>query len=804
MPTVASSQSTQAVHEPRGLTTQQASEQRKTCGYNELPTSKPRTIFQIAGNLMREPMLLLLVGCAAVYLLLGDAKEAAVLGALVVVVIGITLYQEQKTERALDALRDLSSPRALVVRDGVRVRVPGREVVEGDLLIISEGDRVPADGVLLEAVSLTTDESLLTGESVPVDKNSSAGSEAMQRPGGDGSSFIYSGTLVTGGHGIARVKAIGVQTELGRIGTSLATVQNEATLLQRDTRHIVRIVATGAIALCTVLVVAYGLLRGGWLRGFLAGLTLAMGILPEELPVILTVFLALGAWRMSKLGVLTRNMPAIETLGAATVLCVDKTGTLTLNRMSIQKLWADGNLFDAATAGSFPEQFHELAEFGLLASRTEGFDPMETGIKQFGQTQLADTEHLHRDWSHVREYPLAPGLLAMSEVWTSPAGDRLVIAAKGAPEAILDLCHTTSEVALIIGQQVNLLAQQGLRVLAVAKAYFTPVLPDHQHDFPFQFIGLLALADPVRPTVPAAVRECATAGIRVVMITGDYPATALSIARQSGLPDTGILTGAELEAMPEAELLGRLRHVNVFARAMPEQKLRLVNALKAAGEITAMTGDGVNDAPALKSANIGIAMGQRGTDVAREAADLVLIDDDFTSIVHSIRMGRRIYDNLKKAMTYVLAIHVPIAGLSVIPIFFQWPLILEPIHIAFLELIIDPACSIVFEAEPEEPDVMQRPPRALTERLFNRRTVMVSLAQGLGILCLLLAVFATALYRGQAPEDARAITFTSLVLANLALIHANRSWSRHFFTLLRSPNAAQGWGREAESFAVQD
>jgi Ca2+-transporting ATPase len=785
------------VSEFRSLTGQEALERLKEVGYNELPTAKPRTILQIAGNVMREPMLLLLVACAVIYLVLGDAREATILGSLVVVVIGITLYQEQKTERALDALRDLSSPRALVIRDGSRIRIAGREVVPGDLLVVSEGDRVAADGVLLRAANLSTDESLLTGESVPVRKSAGEDSgNAMPRPSGEDLPFVYSGTLVVRGHGIARVKATGIQTELGKIGKSLANVEQEPTLLQQDARRIVRIVASGAVALCALLVVAYGLLRGGWLRGFLAGLTLAMAILPEELPVVLTIFLALGAWRLSKLGVLARNMPAIETLGAASILCVDKTGTLTLNQMAIQKLFAQGESFDVTTLGlgtRLPETFHELVEFGLLATRTEGFDPMDIGVRRFGEMTLEGTEHLHGDWLHVREYPLAPGLLAMSEVWRSPGRDRYVIAAKGAPEAILDLCHLPPDKVQALNGQVIFLASQGLRVLGVAKAYFAPALPGHQHDFPFEFVGLLALADPVRPTVPAAVHECRDAGIRVVMITGDYPATAMSIARQSGLPDSGVLSGAELDVMPDALLQERIRSVNVCARAMPDQKLRLVKALKAIGGIVAMTGDGVNDAPALKSAHIGIAMGERGTDVAREASDLVLLKDDFASIVHSVRMGRRVFDNLKKAMMYIFAIHVPIAGLSVLPVLFQWPLILEPVHIAFLELIIDPACSIVFEAESEEPDIMNRPPRPLVERLFSRKTVVLSLLQGLGILCLLLAVFATALYRGQGAEDARALTFTSLVMANLTLIHANRSWSRHFFTLSRSPSAAMGW-----------
>ena len=780
-----------------GLSDVEVAARIERCGFNELPSSKPRSIFKIALEVVREPMLLLLLACGSTYLVLGDVQEAVILLIFVAVVITITLYQERKTERALEALRDLSSPRALVVRGGVRKRIAGREVVPGDILVLSEGDRVPADAILLSAVNFATDESLLTGESVPVRKQDAQEDLEMARPGGDDLPFVFSGTLVVRGTGLALAKATGVQTELGRIGKSLRELEQEPTLLQRDTRRMVRMLALTGLGLCVLLIVFYGLTRGDWLRGFLAALTLAMAILPEELPVVLSVFLALGAWRMSRKRVLTRHVAAIEMLGAATALCVDKTGTLTVNQMSVTRLFVKGETYDLTkeSAGPIPEQFHELAEFATLASQPDPFDPMDRAIRALSGEALKGTEHLHASWKMVREYPLAKNLLAISEVWVSPDSAQLVIAAKGAPEAVADLCHLQVQETEQLNASVAQMAAEGLRVLGVAKAQFAGMdLPHWQHDFDFEFLGLIALADPVRSTVPAAVRECQTAGIRVIMITGDYPGTAMSIARQVGLESAdGAITGPEVASMDDLILRGRVRRASVFARAVPEQKLQLVNALKANGEIVAMTGDGVNDSPALKAAHIGIAMGERGTDVAREAADLVLLNDDFSSIVEAVRLGRRIFDNLKKAMAYIFAIHVPIAGLSLCAVLFRWPLILEPVHVAFLELIIDPACSIVFEAEEEEADIMQRPPRSATEHLFHTQMVVTSLLQGFGVLVILLLIFAVALYRGQGEADARALTFTALVMANIALIVTNRSWSRNVLAILRTRNPAMWW-----------
>jgi Ca2+-transporting ATPase len=788
--------------QPQGLTTTEAQQRLRDEGLNELPSASRRGWVHILLEIVKEPMLLLLLACGTLYLLLGDREEALMLLGFVVVVIGITYYQEKRTENALDALRDLSSPRALVRRDGEWVRIAGRDVARGDVMMLSEGDRVPADAVLLSCTNLHVDESLLTGESVPVRKAEWDGKSEMGRPGGDDLPTVYSGTLVVSGQGVAEVWGTGLRTEIGKIGKALQTLDTEKPPLQKETTHLVRDMGLVGVGMCVIVTIVFSLTNGNnplaWQRGFLSGLAMAMGVLPEEFPVVLTIFMAMGAWRMSQNQVLTRRMPAIETLGSATVLCVDKTGTLTMNRMTVRKLAAAGEYFHIPAAGLpgvLPEPFHELVEYSVLACEADPFDPMERAILHMGQGALKGTEHLHEDWQFQREYPLSRQLLALSHAWQMHSGDGRV-AAKGAPEAILDLCHMPEAQQQLLMKQVLDMANDGLRVLGVARASCdTADLPDSQHDFDFEFIGLIGLADPIRTTVPAAVAQCHRAGVRVVMITGDYPGTAQSIAREIGLqqPDR-IVTGSELEAMSEEEVSKRIRDVSVFARMVPEQKLRLVQALKANGEIVAMTGDGVNDAPALKNAHIGIAMGERGTDVARESAAIVLLKDDFNSIVAAVRMGRRIFDNIRKAMGYILAVHVPIAGLCLIPVLLRWPLILHPVHIVFLELIIDPTCSIIFEGEPEEADIMDRPPRDPSKPTFSRRLVLTSLLQGLGILAATLIVFGLGFYeRGLTENDARGLAFTTLIFANVALILTNRSWTRSIIRTLRTPNKSLWW-----------
>jgi P-type Ca2+ transporter type 2C len=776
---------------PAGLSEEDAIRRLAEAGYNEITSAKPRSLLTLAWDVLHEPMLLLLVGAGIIYLLLGDFEEAILLLASSFVVIGITLFQERRTERALDALRDLSSPRALVIRDGRRRRIPGREVVPGDLVVLAEGDRVPADGLLRSSANLSVDESLLTGESVPVRKVAAEAEQAMARPGGDDLPSVYSGTLVVRGQGIAEIRATGADTELGRIGKALRTVEPERTRLQRETGRLVRVLAVAGLSLCVVAAVAYSLTRGDILAGMLAGITLAMSMIPEEFPVILTVFLALGAWRIARRRVLTRRMPALETLGAATVLCVDKTGTLTLNQMTVQRVLAGAAEYDAgATREQAAPEVRRLMRTAALASDEHPFDPMEQGIRDLADRIAAPAPS---DLRLARAYPLSPSLLAVVQVWEAP-GRPCLVAAKGAPEAIADLCRLGEGDRQSVTEQVRAMAAGGLRVLGVAGAVWTGEVPEDQRAFDFEFLGLLGLADPVRPGVPEAVRECQRAGIRVVMITGDYPVTAQSIGRQIGLTSVEeAITGPELDGMDDKALRGRIASVSIFARVVPEQKLRLVRALQANGEVVAMTGDGVNDAPALKAADIGVAMGGRGTDVAREASSLVVLDDDFTSIVQAVRLGRRIYDNLTKAMAFVLAMHVPIAGISLVPILFKLPLVLLPVHIVFLEMIIDPACSLAFEAEPEEADVMERPPRNPQDPLFSRRLLLTSAAQGASVFGVVLAVFLIARSVGQSEGEVRGLTFVTLVVASLALILSDRSWSRPIVATLRTPNAALGW-----------
>ncbi|WP_066156255.1 cation-translocating P-type ATPase [Hydrogenophaga pseudoflava] len=794
----------------QGLSSATAAQRLAEDGPNALPGGQRRSLLSIARDTAKEPMFLLLLAAGTLYLVFGDLQEGLTLFGFVLVTLGLTLYQEGKTERAIEALRDLTSPRALVVRNGVAQRIAGSEVVRGDLLQLSEGDRVPADALLLSADGVQADESLLTGEPVPVAKRAAlphesaapAGDGGTQghRPGGDDLPTVYAGTLIVRGQALAQVTATGARSEIGRIGLALGTLDNERSPLQRQTTALVRRLALLALLLSLTLVLVHGMLRGDWLQAALAGIALAMAMLPEEYPVVMTVFPALGARRLSREGVLTRRINAIETLGATTVLCSDKTGTLTANRMTVTHLAAGGAALrdrlalDTLGSAPLPEAFHTLVEYSILASVVEPFDPMEKAFHQLGARFLADTEHLHHDWRLVQTYALSPALRAMSHVWMASDGGAQTVAAKGAPEAVMDLCHLDAAKRAHIAAVVDGLAAQGLRVLAVASGRFEGEdWPANEHDFDFTFVGLLGLADPVRPQVPAAIAECRAAGIRVVMITGDYPTTALTIAQQAGLATSltadDVLSGDEMASLSDAALQARMAHVSVCARIAPEQKLRIVQALKARGDIVAMTGDGVNDAPALRAAHVGVAMGLRGTDVAREAASLVLVDDDFAAIVRAVRLGRRIFDNLRKAMSYILAVHVPIAGMALLPVLLGWPALLFPMHIALLELIIDPACSVAFENEPAESDLMQRPPRDASAPLFGGATLWLALLQGLGVLAAVLGAFAWAAPR-LPEEEARAFAFATLVVGNLALILSNRSATEPFWVTLRTPNRA--------------
>ena len=771
-----------------GLTQTEAAARLQADGPNELPTARGRGFARIALQVVAEPMFLLLLAAGGLYLALGDLADALALLVAVAVMFGITVLQEHRTERVLVHLRDLTSPRALVLRDGERRRVPGREVVRGDLLLVSEGDRVAADAALLVVGHMEVDESLLTGEAVPVRKIAWDGVRAIAPPGGDDLPFLYAGSLVVRGQGLARVLHTGRHGCLGRMGSALAEELAPSTPIRREIRRLVRVIALLGGVLCLALVVLTGWRHGAWLEGWLTGITLAMTLLPVEYPVVLTVFLALGAWRLSRHHVLTRRLSALEALGATSVLCVDKTGTLTQNRMQIDALMTDDEVLDLAgvSTAALPEAFHTLLEFGILASAVNPFDPMEKAFQALGERYLAQTGALHQRWQIAQEYGITPGLLAMTHVWQAGPAGPFVVAAKGAPEAILDLCHASPAQSAEVLANVGRLAARGLRVIAVARgAWPAAPWPVHQHAFDYEFLGLVGLRDPLRPEVPQAVAACRAAGIAVVMVTGDHAATARAVALQAGLDAQRVIEGESLATQtPQA-----LAACHVFARVMPTQKLDLVRGWMAQGSVVAMTGDGVNDAPALRAADIGIAMGERGSDVAREAAALVLTDGNFGALVQAIHQGRRLFAHLRAATAYLFTAHLPIAGIALLPLLLDWPPVLLPIHVMLLELVIDPVSSLVFDLEPEATDLMQRPPRALDAPLLPVRTLRRCLLQGALALAVVVGGYALALRCGASEGAARGLALVGIVVSNLMLVMASRRgagaiWRR---LLVRNP-----------------
>ena len=783
---------------PVGLTQAQAKQQLMSDGPNELEAAHRRTFLRRLVGLLREPMFALLVLAASLYLVLGDLTEGATLFVFVLAVIAFTFYQEGKSEAAIDALRQLSQPYAQVVRDGENIKVPSREVVAGDLLHIAEGDRIAADAWLVESDQLQVDESMLTGESLAVTKQSAEFDQAQsqsQQPGGDELARVFGGTFVVRGQGLARVTATGMRSEIGRIGQSLNQIEVTLTPLQKQITRLVHVLAWITLSLCVVMILTLGLRNGAWLPALLSGIALAMALLPEEYPVVLAIFPALGARRLAKEGVLTRRINAIETLGATTVLCTDKTGTLTENRMKVAVLAvgpATAPCLFAVNGEPLPEAFHGLVEHAILASAPQPFDPMEVAFHALGQAFLTDTVHLHRDWALVQTYALSPALRAMSHVWRASQDQTHIVSAKGAPEAVMSLCHMSAETQAQWAQVMHTMASDGLRVLAVAQGAFEgDAWPSSSHDFDFEWLGLIGLSDPLRAEIPQAIADCHSASIKVIMITGDYAQTARVIANQAGLQEGGTLTGDAIDALSDDALCESIQTVSVCARISPNQKLRIVQALKRNGHVVAMTGDGVNDAPALRAAHVGIAMGARGTDVAREAASLVLVDDNFASIVKGIRLGRQIFGNLQKSMAYIFAIHIPIAGLCLLPMLFALPPLLLPLHIALLELVIDPSCSIAFENEPADIDVMQRPPRDTLAPIFGFGQMVTSFSQGLCVLAVtgvayeLASVFSV--------EVQRAMVLITLVAANAVLIMVNRSKAGGLLTRIRIRNSVALW-----------
>ncbi len=623
----------------QGLSEQEALELLERHGPNELNDDNYRTFPKIIFNSFSEPTVLLLVSIGLIYFFLGEIEELYSLISFLALIVAITAYQEEKTEKTMKALKDLSSPRATVIRDGITRKIPGKDVVPGDIIILSEGDRVAADIDLIEGGPLSIDESILTGESFPIEKDSEKNVRTV------------SGTLILRGQALGQVIATGYNTELGKIGKSLKENKDNSTPLQWTTRRLVKKLSliTGGLTLFVILF--YWITKHVLIDGMLAGLTLAMAIMPNELPAVLLVFLAMSAWRISKRKVLTRKVSAIEALGGITTLCVDKTGTLTQNKMSIHSLWnGDQKVSVLPNLQELPEEFHEVMEYGILASPQDPFDPMEKAFHLTGNLLLGETGHLHPKWVLSKEYQITNELLAVSYAWKGESKNGFSIGAKGATEAIIDLCHLPQEVAFKIETQMQMMASEGLRVIGVAKAR-AQFLPTIQHDLDFEFLGLVGFSDPLRSDARSSVEECQRAGINIMMITGDHPFTAKSIGKQVGLKNhEKVLTGKEIETMDDPTLLKELKTTQIFCRMTPVNKLRIVKLLQTSGEVVAMTGDGVNDAPALKASDIGIAMGERGTDVAREAASIVLLDDNFSSIVAAIKIGRRTLSNLQEAI----------------------------------------------------------------------------------------------------------------------------------------------------------
>jgi Ca2+-transporting ATPase len=709
-----------------------------------------------------EPTNLLLLACALLYGLIGEWHEALVLLVFVGAIGGLDAWQQRRSNRALAELARLSAPLARVRRDGTELALPPEQVRLGDALRLEEGDRVAGDGRLQQAVGLWLDESLLTGESLPV----------ARQPG----ELVRAGSLVAGGRGWAVVEAVAEATELGRLGLSLASLQPPPTRLQRQTRHLTGRLTLLALALCACLAVLRGGLSGDWPGALIAALALALAVLPNEIPVVLALFLALGALRLGRQGVLARWPAAVESLGSATVLAVDKTGTLTQNRMAVQRLrcWPEGATWSPCQP--LEEPWHRLVEMAVLASRGDPVDAMEQAIHRLAEDELGGSEHLHPDWPLEREYPLQSDLLVFSRLWRDEAGVRQ-LAAKGAPEAIVDLCHLQPVEAEALLASADALAAEGLRVLAVAAGLNGAPLhqgaevgepPTSVHDFRFQPVGLIGLADPLRPEVPGAIAAAQQAGVRVVMLTGDGPITARSIADQAGLPPGPVVCGSALEPLTPTELARQVAGVSVFARVLPQQKLALVQALQAAGEVVAMTGDGVNDAPALRAADIGVAMGRRGTAVAREAADLVLLHDTFADLVAALQLGRRVYANLQAALGYTLAVHLPIVVLGLLPLLLPGqPLLLMPVHIALLHLVIDPACTVVFEAQPRGRELLAQPPRPPQAPLIQSLTWRQALLQGLVLSAVALGL---AFWPGLAEPVRRTLVVSLLLLAGGGLV----------------------------------
>ncbi len=753
-----------------GLTSEQASQRLIKYGNNEITQKKKQGFFVKLIKTVCEPMFLLLIAAAIIYFILGEPSDGAVMLVFVVAVIAIDVVQEWKTDKTISALKSLSAPQAVVIRDGAEIKIPSADIVPGDVMLICEGVKIPADGKIIKCSDLYVDESTLTGESDEVakipysDKNSY---NDYWR-----SDFCYAGTLCKRGSAAVLVTCTGAYTEYGKISRTVAQAPDMPTPLQKQTNRLVKISAVIAGALFLLVnAVTYFNLNGisfgeKAVQSVLSGITLAMAMIPEEFPVILTVFLSMGAWRLARKRSLVRRMPSVETLGSVSVLCVDKTGTITMNEMTVSE------------AAAFNCSDELMLSTAKMACEIDAYDPMEKAIISFCQGRGVP-DSISSYGEIIKEYSFNERLKMMGHVWRK--GENIVIAAKGSFESILSICGVDGETYERANKTADKMSKRGLRVIAVAGGTLKSEsdIPPCLESCKLEFMGLIALADPPRKSVEKDIKTCKNAGIRVVMITGDHKTTASSIAQKVGISDSdNAVTGDMIDKMSDETLRRVVGEVNVFSRVTPEHKMRIVKALRDRGEVVAMTGDGVNDAPALKYADIGIAMGKRGSEVSREAADLILLDDNFSTIVDTVRDGRRIFDNIRKAVGYIFTIHIPIALASLLAPMLGLSgdmLMLLPLHIVLLELLIDPTCSIVLERQPAEDDIMSRPPRSRNESIINFCGVIKSVIQGIVIFAASFASYITVLNISSDSKYARAVAVTVIMLSNLFLVFVNSS-----------------------------
>lgn len=749
-----------------GLSENEIRKMKEKYGYNELTAVKSETIFQKAFGILKEPMFLLLICTSLIYFILGEPRDGIIMLVFVAFMSGINIFQEWKTDKTLQALKDLSSPKVRVIRNEKLIEIENRELTIGDLMLLQEGDKISADGYIVEMFDLGVDESILTGESEIVWKKVKLSKEEECLHWKN--NYCYAGTSVTLGSALIKITAIGSETEYGKIGTALLSVPQDSTPLEKQIKKLIKICAfigLGLFLLVTVftyITMKEPIFLERLTHSILAGITLAMAIIPEEFPVILTVFLAMGAWRLAKKSSLVRKMPSVETLGAVSVLCVDKTGTLTKNQMTVQEVYYHSS------------KKEEVLLYSALGCEIEPYDPMEKAILSFVYDYGYNKQEIFNK-KLVSEYSFSSETKMMGHVWEIDG--KLNLAAKGSPGSILPLCNLSlQELNVIKAEQIRL-AKKGYRVIAVGKRAGIESLPTKLCDNCLEFLGLIGFEDPPREAVLGAIKTCNKAGIRVIMITGDNGDTAASIANKIGIRNSeNVITGAEMDNLSDEELKIKVKTTNIFARVIPNHKMRIVKTLKDIGEVVAMTGDGVNDAPALKYADIGIAMGKRGTNVAKEAADMVLLDDNFTTIVDSIKDGRRIYDNIKKAVGYVFVIHIPIALIAVLTPMLEIPLLLLPIHIVLLELIIDPTCSIIFERQPPENDIMDRAPRSPIVSIIDSGLLIKAISQGITIFAAAFGSYVYLLNFARFSEEfSRSFALTVLILCNLFLVYVNQS-----------------------------